>query len=307
MRTPVEQYWKQHYVVETDAEDIAAKLSRQLFPAQDTTIPLVSFLAAKEDPCILVGIGSGGNSYIFAELAYWMHRRGYNVFIMPRNGGYTVTQLMVRHQEAAGYISSHFNTRIGAFAEGLGGLVTFYVVLEGSPLQSVVLQNAPAILDEPEYLSAVVQGAGAAGRRRVLAPFLRFLSPALPNLPVPIDMYLGWRELIDPDSKDLETRLVHSYLTGPDFDKTYRLSAVVSLISTPAPKPLSELNTPTRLLLAKRGFTPGYFRNLFDRFPDIPKSLIEVNGGAYWMLSHPKEAARLACDWFDQTLRRHDA
>lgn len=302
-RAPVEQYWQQHYVVETDAEEIAAKLSHESFPSQHTMFPLVSFLAAKEDPCILVAIGSGGNSYIFAELAYWMNRRGYNVFIMPRNGGSTITQLMTRHQDAAGYLAARFATGIGAFAEGLGGLVTFYVALAGSPLQSLVLQNAPAILDEPEYLSAMMQGPGAAARRRrALNPLLRLLNRALPGLPVPINMYLGWKELIDPNSRDVEERLVRNYLHDPDFDRTYPLSAVVSLISTPAPRPLSQLSTPTRLLLAQRGFMPAYFKNLFNRFPDITKSLIEVDGGAYWVLSHPKEAARLSCDWFDQTL-----
>jgi hypothetical protein len=302
-RAPDEQFWKQHYVVETDAEEIAGKLGIQSFPSQQRMFPLVSFLAARQDPCILIGPGSGGNSYVFAELAYCMNCHGYNVFIMPRNGGLTVQQLMDRYQDAAGYLSANFGPRLGAFAEGLGGLTTFYVALAGSPLQSLVLQNAPAILDEPEYLTAMVQGPGAARRRKLLAPLLRLVNRALPSLPIPINMYLGWKELIDPASKDVEDRLVRSYLSDPDFDKSYPLSAVVSLISTPAPKPLSELRTPTCLLLARRGFIPDYFRSLFDRFPDITKNLTEVDGGAYWMLSHPKQAARLSCDWFDQTLR----
>jgi hypothetical protein len=50
-----------------------------------------------------------------------MHLKGYNVFIMPRHGGYTISELMLRHIDPLKQISCDFNDRIGIYGEGLGG------------------------------------------------------------------------------------------------------------------------------------------------------------------------------------------
>lgn len=59
------------------------------------------------------------------------------------------------------------------------------------------------------------------------------------------------------------------------------------------------------LMVAKRGFGGkahvDYLEGLYVRLPPI-KKMIEVDGSVYWMLSHPKEAARVICEWFDETL-----
>jgi hypothetical protein len=51
-----------------------------------------------------------------------------------------------------------------------------------------------------------------------------------------------------------------------------------------------------------RGIVPGYVRGPFERLLPIKKKLIEVDGGVFWMVSHPREAATVKCDWFDNTL-----
>lgn len=76
----------------------------------------------------------------------------------------------------------------------------------------------------------------------------------------------------------------------------------MSLVSTPPPKLLSDLGVPTMFVVPVRGFFPSYFRDLYSRLPSIKKKLVEVDGGVFWMLSHPKDAAKLICDWFDQTV-----
>jgi hypothetical protein len=59
--------------------------------------------------------------------------------------------------------------------------------------------------------------------------------------------------------------------------------------------------TPTMLVVASEGPTPGYIVNLYQQLPAIPKKLIQVDGSVYWMLSHQRQATALIADWFSAT------
>ncbi len=303
-------YWKSHYVLETDADEIERNIRLASFPSGIGNHELVCFEESKEAPNILISQGSGGHAYVFAELGYLMHLSGYNVFIMPKHGGLTISELLQRHVDAAEYITNNFNDRIGVFGEGLGGFVVFYLALARGPVRSVVCQNSPGILTEQKFQQAIMEGEGGAGRRsRRVVPLLRVLVKLLPRMKLPISLYLDWMELIDNKEKnrDVETHLVkEGYMEDPDFDKWYPLSAIMSLVSTPPPSPLTELKIPTMFMVAKRGVGGSsyveYLEDLYDRLPPIKKRMIEVDGSVYWMLSHPREAAKVICEWFDETL-----
>ena len=38
------------------------------------------------------------------------------------------------------------------------------------------------------------------------------------------------------------------------------------------------------------------------RLPPVKKRLVEVDGSVFWMCSHPKAAAKVICEWFDETV-----
>jgi hypothetical protein len=96
--------------------------------------------------------------------------------------------------------------------------------------------------------------------------------------------------------------VLDGYLKDPDFDRWYPLSAVTSLMTTPPPRPLATLRTPTMFVVARQGPTPAYVVDLYHRLPAAPKRLVEIDGSVYWMLSHPQQAATLIGDWFAATL-----
>jgi len=127
---------------------------------------------------------------------------------------------------------------------------------------------------------------------------------------LPISSYLDWKELIDTKevNRAIETRLVREgYLHDPDFDRWYPLSAIMSLLLTPPPQALTALKIPTMFLVALRGFAGNefeYVKDLYLRLPNVKKQLVEVDGSVYWMLSHPREAASVIGEWFDETLPR---
>lgn len=298
-------YWKGHYVLENNMDEIERNIKLASFASDTKSFELVCFEKSKNVPNILISQGSGGHSYVFAELGYEMHLKGYNVFIMPKQGGYTINELMDRHGDAIKHISNHFNDRIGVFSEGLGGFVSFYLALAHSPMRSIVCQNSPGILTEERFREVVMGGKGAAKRRKTFLPLLKILVKLIPRMKLPISLYLDWKELIDAkeENRNLEKHLVEGYMNDPDFDKWYPLSAIMSLISTPPPSPLTELKVPTMFLVPTRGWTdPSYVKDLYDRLPPVRKKLVEVDGSVYWMLSHPKDAANIVCEWFDQTL-----
>lgn len=303
-----QSYWHT-YVQETDADEVERHLQRTTFPSGAMRFELIYFEEGKNAPTLLISQGSGGHAYVFAELGYRMHLRGYNVFIMPKHGGSTIRELMARHKDALEYIAAHWSDRIGVFAEGLGGYVVFYLALAHSQMKSVVFQNAPAILTEEKFRAAILQGKGAAHRRKVILPFGKLLLRVAPSVKLPISSYLDWKELIDTkeSNRAVETRLVREgYLHDPDFDRWYPLSAIMSLLLTPPPQPLTALRIPTMFLVPLRGFGGRafveYLEDLYYRLPNVKKRLVEVDGSVYWMLSHAKEAAESICEWFDETL-----
>ncbi len=158
-----QSYWHT-YVQETDADEVERYLQRTTFLSGATRFELIYFEEGKNAPTLLISQGSGGHAYVFAELGYLMHLRGYNVCIMPKHGGTTIRELMPLHKDALEYIATYWNDRIGVFAEGLGGYVVFYLALTESPMKSLVFQNAPAILTEEPFRAATLQGPRIAQR-----------------------------------------------------------------------------------------------------------------------------------------------
>lgn len=296
-------YWK-NYVLESDAALIEERLKTTSHNFHGEEVEIIYFESATDAPCVLISPGSAGHPLVFAELGYLIHQAGYNVFFMPKHGSATVRELIDRHAAVLDYINTQFNNRVGVYSEGLGGYVCFYAALAHLPFKSLICQNSPALLTEQEFQTAIINGKGAATRRRWLMPVMKFLLYIMPNMKIPIRVYLDFKEMVDTrgDKADVEKALVEKYLHDPDFDRSYTLSAVMSLISTPPPNALSVLRTPTMFLVPNRGITVPYIKNLFARLPNIQKRLHEVDGGVFWMVSHPNNAAKVICRWFGETL-----
>lgn len=298
-------YWKEHYVIELNAEEIERNIQHTNFISGGIVFELIFFEKSKDAPNILISEGSGGHAYVFVELGYLMHLKGYNVFIMPKHGSATITELMQRHEDALKHIVRKFNEKIGVFAEGLGGYAAFYLALAHDSMKSMVLQNSPAILTEKKFQEAFSEGTGVGRRRKLILPLAKFLVKFFPRLPLPISLYLNYKELIDSkkENQNIETQLViNGYLHDPDFNKWNTLSSIMSLVSTPLPCSLTNLKIPAMFIVPARGIYPSYEKDLFNRLPNIKKKIIEVDGSVFWMVSHPKEAAKIICEWFDETL-----
>jgi alpha-beta hydrolase superfamily lysophospholipase len=196
MKSP--DYWTSHYVTSTQPEKVQQALKLAVFTRGAESVELVYFSQIRDAANILISPGSGGHAYVFAELAYHLHLAGYSVFIMPKQGGRTVDQLLARHRTALHYIASEFNETIGAYGEGLGGYVVFYLALGHAPVASIACQNSPAIMTEPRYHEALLSDSRpwtrSVRRRRIMMPIATRLASVTPHLQVPLSSYLPWKD-----------------------------------------------------------------------------------------------------------------
>lgn len=61
-------YWKDHYVVETDPDYIERNIRITHFVSESKNFKLIYFAKGKDSANILISPGSGGHCYVFAEL-----------------------------------------------------------------------------------------------------------------------------------------------------------------------------------------------------------------------------------------------
>lgn len=295
-------YWK-NYVYEIDIKEIENNLKKTTFKSRGLKLSLKYFEKDKNAPNILYSPGTGYYALPHVELLYYMYRRGYNTFGIDfqghgdsegGRGDFTINELVENCNDAVKYISSNFNNRIGAFGNSLGGFVTFYLGLAQGPVKSIVCQNA-AVLTEKKFQDEVAEKIGK------LLPLGKLLVKLFPKGRIPIKLYVdhdGFRET-KREKEELE-----KYIKDPDIIKKYTLRAVLSQISTPPPKPIEELKIPIMLLVPTRDklLSVSYMKDLYNRFSSAKKKFVKIDGGHEWIISYPKKAAKIICDWFDETL-----
>lgn len=294
-------FWKQYPVV-TDPGEIEKIVRKENFISGNVSYELLCLKHRDKKTCLLISIGTGGHAYVFAELAYLIFNKGFDVFIMPKHGGSTVPELMQRHEDAVNYLRGAYGEHIHVFAEGLGGFVVFYLALKGIQLRSLIFENSPAVLTDPAFHLALKRDGKAGRRRAFLLPWVAGLVKIFPKFPVPIKTYLDWHEMMDQDGKHrkLEKKLVQLYDQDPDFDKTYPLNAIMSLVNSPPPGAIEQLSTPTLFIYAKRGVITSYLRQLFSKLTMTRKRWVEVDGSVFWMLSEPDRAADIITRWISE-------
>ena len=296
-----QDYWK-NYLCETDTAEIERNLKQATFKSGNFSLSLKYFEKSKDAPNILWVVGTGCYSLYLAELGYHMHLEGFNTFGIDfqghgdsegKRGDFTLSGLVRNCIDAAAYISDNYNQQVGAVGVSLGGFVTFYIGLSHSAVKSIACLN-PGIVTEKAFKDEVT-------RLRKVPPLAGAVARLFPRMMIPTERCVDFTALARTEK---EKSHVETYLNDPNIVKCYTLRAVMSLISTPPPSPVEKLSVPTMFLAPIRDalMSVSYLRSLYDRLPPVKKKLVEVDGSHYWMSSHPREAAKVICDWFQETL-----
>lgn len=294
-------YWK-NYLCETSAPEIERNLKQITFKSQYLSLSLKYFEKDKDAPNILWVVGTGCYSMYLVELGYHMHLRGFNTFGIDfqghgdsegKRGDFNLSELTRNCFDAATYIIENYNRRIGTVGASMGGFVTFYLALSHSHIKSIACLN-PGIVNEKAFRNEVTKS-------RKIPPMANIFARLFPMIMIPTERCVDFMELAKTER---EKRHVDTYLNDPNIVRRYTLRAVMSLVSTPPPSSIAELNIPAMFLAPRNDalMYVTYVRNLYDRLPPIRKKFVEIDGSHFWMSSHPREAAKVVCDWFSETL-----
>lgn len=295
------EYWKK-YLYETDAKEIENNIKKLHFSSLGETLELTYFEKSKNAPNILFITATGDHPYVYAELGYNLFLKGFNVFVIPTiDHDFRFIKIVDQVNDAAKYISENYNDKVGVIGASMGGLVAMYVALSNGKAKSIVAQD-PGIVTEEAFRSALFQkGISNSTLGERLFPFGNVLARIFPKFWFPTKLYLNFKTLIDSNE---EMQRLDTYFKDPDIVHWYTISALLSMISTPPLNPLSQLKVPIMFFspVRDKAWSREYIKGLYNRLPSIKKKFIEVDGGHYFMLSHPRKAAELIGDWFRETL-----
>ncbi len=299
-------YWKNYLPDEIKEKAIALfdkGKQKTTFKSRGLDLTLYYFIVDKKATNIVGVNGTGNYAMIAAGVGYYLVEKGFNVFMFDfqghgdsegQRGDFTIPLLVENCKDVVSFISKNYNKRIGVIGGSLGGFVTFYLGLSNG-VKSIVCQN-PGILSEKRFCNEVIKN-----RKRtikILIPFIKRFSKIFPKFKINIDTYINPKGFLERE-EDLKI-----YMNDPDIVKEFTLRSIISQISTPPPKPLEKLKIPTMFLVPTKDrlMSVSYVKDLYNNLPNIKKRFVKINGYHDYLIFHPKEAAKVICDWFDETL-----
>ncbi len=222
--------------------------------------------AGPSDPALVFIPGTTAYSALYVEFLHKMRVLGFNVVGLDprghgrsqgRRGSYTVDELLRDALAALDYARHRFGDRVAICGSSQGGIVSFYAAAVDDRLKGAVCHNI-ALFDEPEVIDVT--------RWPALSRFafrLKPLARLFGELRVPVTGYL--------DLKKEMTRFGFDALEfirkDPLAVRAISLKAMVSLATTPPPKPVEQISVPVMVIQGERDtlFTVEYTRSIYDR------------------------------------------
>ena len=230
----------------------------------------------------------GTNAYalMYGQALSAMLDRGLNVVGLDprghgasdgRRGSYTLTELLDDLDRAIAHARQRFGGPIFVGGSSQGGIAAFYTAAERRDLAGAVCHNI-ADLGAPDRVRlSRLEPVG-----RMAEPLVRGLARLLPELPVPMTVYLDLaREPV------IGLGNARDALYGdPALYPCVRLRALASLSGTPLPVPVDAITTPVLVLhgggdtLFPTDYVEGLYRRLpgdrhgFRLYPGLPHYLV---------------------------------
>lgn len=259
--------------------------------------------AGPSDPALVFIPGTTAYSALYAEFLHKMRMQGFNVVGLDprghgrsqgRRGSYTVNELLRDALAAVDYTRRRFGDRVAISGSSQGGIVSFYAAAADDTLKGAVCHNI-ALFDEPEVINVT--------RWPALSRFafrLKPLAPLFGELRVPVDSYL--------DLRDEMTRWGFNALEFIKKDPlgvlAISLKAMVSLATTPPPKPVEQITVPVMVIQGERDtlFTVDYTRSIYDRLTCDREFLLVKEAPHLVLTNNVDEVAPRIAAWLSERM-----
>jgi alpha-beta hydrolase superfamily lysophospholipase len=209
---------------------------------------------------------------------------------------YTLCDIVGNARDAVTFALERFGLPVIAFGSSQGGIVAAVLGAEDGRLaaafaHNVLLSELPesiAVSRFPTWLGRVYRPAQSA---------LRLLARLLPDLELPLDLYLDRARI------GTEPEVWEPFERDPLCLKRYSLYFLASLFTTQFPALTDGSARCPLYVVADSGdrlFTPGYTQKVFERLRAPHKEMVVFNtGGHMLMVTHPHEV----CDALSVKMR----
>ena len=239
-------------------------------------------------PTVVFVPGTSVYALIYVEFMTALADKGYNVVgFDPRGhgrsegvrGSYTIPELVADTKAVVDYTRNRYGDPIAVAGSSQGGIVAFYYAASGDPVAGVICHNV-ADLGDPSS----VRLTRTPGFSRMMKPLLKIFGSLLPELKIPVSLYL-----------DLEAEKMKGFGNGKAFLeqdplalKYICLKALASLASEKLPRPVEQITTPVLILHAGHDniFPLDYVENIYNRltckkslkvYKDLPHLILTEN------------------------------
>jgi len=226
----------------------------------------------------------------YAEYMHKMRLLGFNVVGFDprghgrsggRRGSYTLDTLVEDAAAAVGYAMDRFGDGVAISGSSQGGIVAFYEAAADERLAAAVCHNIGVMDDAAVYsISRWPQVSRIAGRFMPLAGLI-------PELRLPVSVYLD----LTAEPTRFGMNALEFVREDPLVVLAVALKALVSLTSTPPPRPVEEITVPVMVLQAELDamFTEAYTRSVYDRLT-CDKEFLVVGGASHLILTNDVDA-----------------
>ena len=226
----------------------------------------------------------------YAEYMHKMRLLGFNVVGFDprghgrsggRRGSYTLDTLLEDAAAVVGYAMDRFGDGVAISGSSQGGIVAFYEAAADERLAAAVCHNIGVMDDAAVYsISRWPQVSRIAGRFMPLAGLI-------PELRLPVSVYLD----LTAEPTRFGMNALEFVREDPLVVLAVALKALVSLTSTPPPRPVEEITVPVMVLQAELDamFTEAYTRSVYDRLT-CDKEFLVVGGASHLILTNDVDA-----------------
>ena len=255
-----------------------------------------------QKPTIIYIPGTALYSFPFIHFLNKFRDAGYNAIGFDpighgrsegKRGDYDIASLMDDTKAVIEYAKERFNHKVSLFGSSQGGIVAFYLAAANAKVDSVIC-HCIADLSLKENL-ALTRFPNVFG---LLRPSMQMLGKYLPNVNIPVSMYLN----VDKINLKYLGSIENFMNNDPYALHAISSKALVSLSRDKLPQAIDKIEIPTMVFIGDKDeiFSVSYIEKLFNQLNCKKQMRVFKNMGHACFSNHPNEVFNAIEEWLKE-------